>query len=58
MITITGTMSGMSEKPFPQSADSIKATSGLEAELTLILDQVENGLAARMVVLYLLAGGE
>jgi hypothetical protein len=55
---ITGTMSGMAEKTIPQVSDSVKATAGLETEFALILNQVENGVAVRMAVLYLLAGGE
>jgi aspartate carbamoyltransferase catalytic subunit len=58
MTTITGTMSGISEKAIPQIADSIKPIAGLKTEFSLILNQVENGVAVRMAVLYLLAGGE
>ncbi len=58
MTTITGTMSGISEKAIPQIADSIKLIAGLKTEFSLILNQVENGVAVRMAVLYLLAGGE
>jgi aspartate carbamoyltransferase catalytic subunit len=54
----TGTMSGMQGKAIPQVADSIKATAGRKATFALILNQVENGVAVRMAVLYLLAGGE
>jgi aspartate carbamoyltransferase catalytic subunit len=58
MTTITGTMSGTSVRTIPQITDSIKRTVELETQPALILNQVENGVAVRMAVLYLLAGGE
>ena len=58
MTTIAGTMSGMLDKPIPQLADSIKPSDVADGPFSLILNQVENGVAVRMAVLYLLAGGE
>ena len=58
MISIKGMMSGMPETAIPQISDSIKATAGHRTDFALILNQVENGVAVRMAVLYLLAGGE
>jgi hypothetical protein len=58
MTIITDTMSGMQGKTIPQVADSINAAAGLEAEYALILNQAQNGVAVRMAVLRLLAGGE
>jgi hypothetical protein len=51
---ITGTMSGMPAK------DAYKSLIPLRRQrlCALILNQVENGVAVRMAVLYLLAGGE
>jgi aspartate carbamoyltransferase catalytic subunit len=57
-MTITGMMTGMQIKAISQIYDSIKATAGHRADFALILNQVENGVAVRMAVLYLLAGGE
>jgi aspartate carbamoyltransferase catalytic subunit len=58
MTTIAGTMSGMPGKAIPQIADSIKLSDVADGPFSLILNQVENGVAVRMAVLYLLAGGE
>lgn len=58
MTTNPGTMSGTPEKTIPQAADSIKSADGADGPFSLILNQVENGVAVRMAVLYLLAGGE
>jgi aspartate carbamoyltransferase catalytic subunit len=58
MMAITGTMSGMADKAIPQISDSIKATDVADGPFSLILNQVENGVAVRVAVLYLLAGGE
>jgi len=58
MTTNPGTMSGMQGKAIPQIADSIKANDVADGPFSLILNQVEKGVAAPMAVLYLLAGGE
>jgi len=58
MTTNPGTMSGISEKVIPQIGDSIKPSDVADGPFSLILNQVENGVAVRMAVLYLLAGGE
>jgi aspartate carbamoyltransferase catalytic subunit len=51
-------MSGTPVKAIPQVADSIKSADVADGPFSLILNQVENGVAVRMAVLYLLAGGE
>ena len=51
-------MSGMPGKAIPQIADTIKSADVADGLFSLILNQVENGVAVRMAVLYLLAGGE
>jgi aspartate carbamoyltransferase catalytic subunit len=48
----------MPGKATTQIADSIKATDVADGPFSLILNQVENGVAVRMAVLYPLAGGE
>ena len=58
MITITGTISGMPVEAIAQSIDSIQSADVADGPFSLILNQVENGVAVRMAVLYLLAGGE
>ena len=58
MITNAGTMSGMPGNSIPQIADTIKSADVADGPFSLILTQMENGVAAPMAVLYLLAGGE
>jgi aspartate carbamoyltransferase catalytic subunit len=48
----------MPGKAIPQIADSIKPSDVADGPFSVILNQVENGVAVRMAVLYLLAGGE
>jgi aspartate carbamoyltransferase catalytic subunit len=58
LIGNTGTMSSIQVKAVPQTTDSIVSSNVADGPFSLILNQVENGVAVRMAVLYLLAGGE
>jgi aspartate carbamoyltransferase catalytic subunit len=49
-------MSGMQEQARTQVVDYVGATAEYRGGVKLILNQVENGVAVRMAVLYLLAG--
>jgi aspartate carbamoyltransferase catalytic subunit len=51
-------MSSIQVKAVPQTTDSIVSSNVADGPFSLILNQVENGVAVRMAVLYLLAGGE
>jgi len=51
-------MSGMPVEAITQTIDSIQSADVADGPFSLILNQVENGVAVRMAVLYLLAGGE
>ena len=51
-------MSGMPVDPISQTTDSTDSADVAVGHFSPILNQIENGVAVRMVVLYLLAGGE
>jgi len=51
-------MSGTPVRAIPQVADSVESADVADGPFSLILNQVENGVAVRMAVMYLLAGGE
>jgi hypothetical protein len=58
MTTNTDTISDTQGNAIPQISDSVKAAAEHGTDFALILNQVENGVAAPTAILRLLAGGE